>query len=181
MSAFSCQSANGLLIIILFPSEIGLVVLDSLLATRCQTRHVFYLEWKHNKPAFYPAKQSYCMTIYASIFKPACTKPTASATYLNVVPYQFVSLNVNNCHSERHAEGLKINKGLTNPEKQASASIALPSHINNQQRCYGWERTTFLRRKNTTCNDRTAMWETPGRPSVLDMADGHSPRHISAQ
>lgn len=137
----------------------------------------FYLEWKHNKLAFYPAKQSYCMTIYASIFKPACTKPTALATYLNVVPYQFVSLNVHNCHSGRLAEALKINEGLTKPEKQASASIALPSQINKQQRCYGSERTTFLRRKNTTCSDQTGMWETPGRPSVLDMADGH----ISAQ
>lgn len=110
-----------------------------------------------------------------SIFKPACTKPTASATYLNVVPYQFVSLNVQNCHSGRLAEALKINEGLTNPEKQAS--MALPSQINKQQRCYGSEHITFLRRKTTTSSDQTGMWETPGRPSVLDMADGH----ISAQ
>lgn len=42
-------------------------------------------------------------------------------------------------------------------------------------------RAHYISRKNITCNDQTAMWETSGGPSVLDMADGGltSP-HISS-
>lgn len=124
-----------------FPGEIGLAVGDSLLATGCQTRHVFFpFEWKHNKPAFYPAKQSYSMTICASILKPACTKPTASATDLNVAPYQFVSLNVCKRQSGWHSEGPgpKINKGLTNPEERGFTDTYV-----EQQRCISLGKTTY--------------------------------------
>lgn len=38
------EGVNKLIIMIPFLSEIGLVVHSSLLATRCQTWHVFYFE-----------------------------------------------------------------------------------------------------------------------------------------
>jgi len=126
------------------------------------------------------------MTIYASIFKPACTKPTALATYLNVVPYQFVSLNVQNCHSGRHF-GLKINKGLTNLEKQASTSTTIPSHINNQHRYNSATAESALhfseekKKKKNLAMTKLLCGKLKAGLHYWTWLMGDSPRHISAQ